>query len=243
MALLKFVVEANIGAGKSSFLSIIRSQKENLISTIYEQTKIHVKIYCEPEPTREWGAYLRQYYSTYSDEDYLRLQLIIYTSLYKREKVLSEKIAASTDKNEVAICFLERDLDSGRNFFFRSELPPKDDHILKVLSWILKSNSWIHREPKNYIYIESDPETCLNRIKSRQTAGDSKIPFSFLVTLNERYQRFFTSRPHVHLMPSDIRTQIHENPASIQSFILPIILGTLRNQNGQQYSKNRGDSK
>ena len=106
----------------------------------------------------------------------------------------------------------------------------------------MKSNSWIHREPKNYIYIESDPETCLNRIKSRQTAGDSKIPFSFLVTLNERYQRFFTSRPHVHLMPSDIRTQIHENPASIQSFILPIILGTLRNADEHRPLKTQGNS-
>ena len=95
MIILKFIVEANIGAGKSSLISTIRTQREDLISALYEKIKIPVKIYCEKEPTREWEPFLKQYYTTYSNEDFLRLQLIIYTSLFNREKLLSEHFTNS----------------------------------------------------------------------------------------------------------------------------------------------------
>ena len=236
MAILKFVLEANIGAGKSSFISTIKAQKEKIISEIYEKTKIPIKIYCENEPTQEWEPYLSDYYDTYSNEDFLRLQLIIYSSLFKREKLLSERIKNSKNKNEVAICFLERDMDSGENFFFTHDLPSKDAEILKEFSQILRSNSWIHRHPKTYIFIESDPVSCLTRIHTRQNSFDSQIKLPFLLSLNERYQKFFASTPHFPLS-SDENTNIHENPSFIQQFILPIILGGLRSQNyGQQYS-------
>lgn len=237
MIILKFIVEANIGAGKSSLISTIRTQREDLISALYEKIKTPVKIYCEKEPTREWEPFLKQYYTTYSNEDFLRLQLIIYTSLFKRENLLSEHFKMSKDKKEIAICFLERDMDSGENFFYQPSIPSKDSQILKEVSHILRSNSWFHKEPKHYIFIDSEPETCLSRIQARQNSSDSQIPLSLLLTLNERYQKFFTNTPHFHLS-SNVRSQIHENSSCMQQFILPIILDLLRKHEYGKYSKN-----
>lgn len=227
MIFLKFIVEGNIGCGKSSLISGINSRRKEIISAIYETSNLPVQIYCVKEPLHEWEMALTQYYSTFSNEDFLRLQLIIYTSLFAREKKLFEELQNS--KERLAICFMERDMNSGENFFINNDLLPfQDSKILTEFSKILTSNSPFHMQgAKKYIFIESDPLTCFSRIATRQTLYDSKIPLAFLESLNYRYQSFFARTKNIPLS-SHVLSNIHKTPPCVQDFIVPIILGALR---------------
>lgn len=68
-----------------------------------------------------------------------------------------------------------------------------------------------------YIYIDTSPEICYERIKTRHQEGDSSIDINYLRTLDTLYKQYTQSHPNVHVIDG------HQSAYSIHNQIISII--------------------
>ena len=177
-------VEGNIGSGKSTLL-------RNIVSGGDELTTL-------PEPIEEWNSYelngktiLELYY-----EDPGKYAALFQNIVVQSKVRLLLKILMSSDTNAVYV--LERSYFSDYHVF--AKMLYAQGHIDSItLEYFKKWMELCHATllnagvKVNVIWVDTDVDTCLSRIQSRQREGESCIEGSYLEAIEHHYREWLGS--------------------------------------------------
>jgi deoxyadenosine/deoxycytidine kinase len=172
-----YTIEGNIGSGKSSLLSVLKSTQHNKYVFI-------------DEPVEEWNditdeegkTILEHFYSDMKKYSF-SFQMMAYISrLVKLKDVLKEH----TDK--IIIC--ERSLFTDRNVFCKMLYEDKNINEIDYKIYNKWFNSFLDDiQIKGVIYVQTDPDICLNRIKIRNRQGEV-IPLEYLKRCHYKHEEW-----------------------------------------------------
>ncbi len=176
---LNLIVEGNIGAGKSTFLSIV---KKNLdLDIIYE-------------PHEQWQSVagehnlLELFYS-----DTKRWAYAFQTYAFVSRVVAQEKAKKEATKT----LLFERSVYSDRYCFAKNCY---EMGTMTALEWSLYKEwfSWLVEThvtpPDGFIYLKASPECCLDRIFKRQREEERNVPLSYIEKLYEKHEEWLINK-------------------------------------------------
>ena len=171
-----FYIEGNIGAGKSTFLTLF---KQYMTKNIPNSTLLL-------EPVERWlntkdssGKHILQYY--YEDQKK-------YGFTFQMNAFISRVHEIQEMKSKgYAVNFVERSVYTDKNVF--TKLNYQNGNIgeieLKVYEdWFRVLTEKFDVRPSGFIYLKTSPETCYQRIKKRSRSGESDIPLEYLEQLD-----------------------------------------------------------
>jgi len=171
-----YLLEGNMGAGKSTILKLIREHLPEL-EVVFE-------------PVNEWHSdnhgesLLSNFYQDQTRWSYTMEKHALITRVYEylkeQEKNSSRKV-------------MERSVYSGYYCF------AKNGYLQGVMSDIewRAYNTWFEflikkncKKPLGFIYLQSTPEICLERMNKRQRAGEDLVPIEYLQQLHTMHEDF-----------------------------------------------------
>jgi deoxyadenosine/deoxycytidine kinase len=168
-----FIVEGNIGAGKSTFLRLI---KEYLpVSIVYEPIDQWQSINGESlldkfyQDTQRWG---------YTFQSYAFITRVIQQEKDKKLNPLLHQV-------------LERSVYSDRYCFAKNCF---EMGTLSDLEWTLYQEwfSWLVEnyttKPSGFIYLQTDPTICFERLQKRARKEEKMVPLSYLESLHAKHE-------------------------------------------------------
>lgn len=175
-------IEGNIGAGKSTFLSIIG---QNLgVQVIYEP---HTK-------WQEIGGdnLLEKFYS-----DTTRWAYTFQTFAFVSRVVQQETISQKSDH---MIHILERSVFSDRYCFAKNCF---EMGTMTALEWKLYQEwfSWLvgmYTKPLHgFIYLKTDPEVCYKRLQKRNRYEEAGVSLDYLTMIHEKHEDWLIRRANI----------------------------------------------
>lgn len=202
-SLKSFIIEGNIGAGKSTFLRLLQDQLpvqivyepldqwqqvaggQNLLDHFYKDTK-------------RW-AYTFQSYA------------FITRVMEQQKKALESKCGTQV---------LERSVYSDRYCFAKNCF---DMGTMSPLEWSLYQEwfDWLIEnyvaKPAGFIYLRTSPEVCFSRLKKRARAEESVIPLSYLKALHERHEEWLVEGKTVGMHLKGVPVLILETDIEFES--------------------------
>lgn len=171
-----FYIEGNIGAGKSTFLTLF---KQYMTKNIQSSNLLL-------EPVERWlntkdstGKHILQYYYEDQKKYGFAFQMNAFISrVHEIEEMKSQGCAVN---------FVERSVYTDKNVF--TTLNYENGNIgeieLKVYEdWFKVLTEKFDVSPSGFIYLKTSPETCYQRIKKRSRSGESDIPLEYLEQLD-----------------------------------------------------------
>jgi len=179
-----FVVDGNIGAGKSTFLKLIK-----------ERLPVHV-IY---EPHTKWQQVisgenlLEKFY-----RDTKRWGYTFQTYAFVTRVMEQEEHARRYSSTPIHI--LERSVFSDR-YCFASAC--HDLGNMSTLEWKLYCEwfSWLVDQyvtlPKGFIYLQTDPNVCYERLLKRNRHEESGVEIEYLKHLHEKHEKWLVRKEGV----------------------------------------------
>lgn len=172
-------IEGNIGSGKSTILSLLKDKYSDNSNVIFVD-----------EPVSEWNSIKDNGKSIlelfYSDKEKFSFTFQILAYITRLRKLL-EVLKDSKDK--VIVC--ERSIYTDKNVFAKMLHQQK---YISDMEW-KTYNYWFDtfKEQTNLdyiIYVKTNPEICLNRIKKRNRTGESDIPLEYLLHCDELHSEW-----------------------------------------------------
>lgn len=169
-----FIIEGNIGAGKSTFLRLIHERLP--VQIVYEphtkwqtvdgQENLLDKFY---QDTKRWGYTFQSY--------------AFVTRVIEQEK--------HAQTNQFDRQLLERSVYSDRYCFAKNCF---EMGTISGLEWSLYKQwfEWLVEnyttKPSGFIYLQSDPTVCYERLKKRGRQEEAAVPLSYLKSLHEKHE-------------------------------------------------------
>lgn len=174
-------LEGNIGAGKSTFLKLVKhylnvdivaeptdkwqggNQEENLLNLFYKDTK-------------RW-AYTFQSYA-------------FITRIQEQET----SIAQNPDK---IVQILERSVYCDRycfakNCYENGTMSPLEWHMYtEWFSWLVEAYT---TKPDGFVYLQTSPEVCLERMKKRNRSEESTVSFDYLQSIHNKHEKWLIQK-------------------------------------------------
>ena len=170
-----FYIEGNIGAGKSTFITLFQKYLE-------EDKNSHLLL----EPVDSWlntkdssGKHILQHY--YEDPKKYGFTFQMNAFISRVHEIEEMK------KLNKKVNFVERSVYTDRNVFtqLNVECGNIDEIQYKVYQrWFKVLSEKFDLKPKGYIYLKTTPEICEERIKKRDRSGESSIPLEYLKKLD-----------------------------------------------------------
>lgn len=169
-------IEANIGAGKSTFLRILQEQWDKLYNVI-------------PEPLEQWkedyggNNILGLFYSDMNRWSYTFQTNAFITRIQKYQN----------DKKDDRVNLTERCVDSDFNLFakmLREDGKINDIEWQYYLNWFNWLSQTFDAKPKGIIYLRCDPKIAYERIHKRQRKEESGIPLEYLERLHNFHENW-----------------------------------------------------
>lgn len=185
-----FVLEGNIGAGKSTFLKII-------------QDRLAVQVVFEPH--EKWQAVggtenlLEKFYQDTSRWAYTFQSFAFIT------RVLEQEEHALRNPHQVQV--LERSVFSDRYCFAKNCY---ERGTMTSLEWKIYQEwfAWLvdrHMpRPHGFIYLYTDPEICYKRLTKRSRSEESSIPLEYLQQLHDKHQDWLIEKNGVAAYLKDL---------------------------------------
>ena len=178
-----FVVEGNIGVGKSTFLNLLA-----------ERLDCHVVF----EPHEKWqdigdsGNLLEKFYSdtprwAYTFQSYAFLS-----------RVLEQEEQVANSQHEVIV--FERSVFSdlhcfAKNCFELGTMTELEWNLYQqCFSWLVGHHVII---PSGFIYLQGEPEVCYNRLKIRNRKEEAEVPLSYLKLLHNKHENWLVNKEDV----------------------------------------------
>jgi deoxyadenosine/deoxycytidine kinase len=166
-------VEGNIGTGKSTFLKQLD----------VEDLKLKYKYDIVYEPVEEWQTIgiLDQFYKDPQRYCYLFQSYCLFSRFRLLKRI---------DKKELKFIFIERSIFSDKNVFANGckQIGQLNDLEYEIYNnWFNHFNS-IHPTDYHHIYLQLDPETCLQRINKRNRGEESGITLDYLQLLHDQHE-------------------------------------------------------
>ena len=170
-------IEGNIGALKTTFLDYIRQHSRDICNMRFLK-----------EPLDEWesfrdgeGKSILQHFYENPSENAFAFQMTAFLSRFS----VMEKVVTNKDTNYIT----ERSLETDRHVF--AEMLYKDGKIREMdfqvyCKW---HEFFASRYPADIIiYIQTSPEVCLTRIRSRGRKGEETITLEYLRECHEYHE-------------------------------------------------------
>lgn len=172
-----FSIQGLIGAGKSTFINILRSKEEKL-EKIFGKPVIFID-----EPVNQWNT------PVYNDNTLSALEVFyankelhgftfqVFAFTTRMEYLLKE----TSNLKKLSICITDRSMLSDKEVFFeylKDKLHPLQVDTYNRFYDIMCSN--FNQTEKAIFYIETTPEECMVRIKERDAKGDRGITPEYL---------------------------------------------------------------
>lgn len=176
-----FIVEGNIGAGKSTFLRLLKEHFN--INIIYE-------------PLDEWQMVgqgeniLEKFYQDTNRWAYTFQTYAFLTRIAKQQKLLTP----------TCINVVERSVYSDRYCFAKNcfELG-----VMTALEWELykKWFEWLVDEydvlPQGFIYLRTDPEIAFSRLKKRDREEENVVGLSYLTSVHDKHEEWLIKKENI----------------------------------------------
>lgn len=171
------IVEGNIGAGKSTFLRIIKKQLN--IPIIFE-------------PVDKWQAVggttdnlLEKFYADTMRWAYTFQSYAFITRIFTLEHALK--------KSPGSLYILERSVFSDRYCFAKNCY---EQGLMSAMEWQLYTEwfSWLTQHvmtnPLGFIYLQADPSICYQRLCKRGRSEESPVSLSYLQQLHTKHEQW-----------------------------------------------------
>ena len=175
-----FIVEGNIGAGKSTFLRLIDEQ-------------LPVQIVYEPLDQWQQAAsgenLLDHFYKDTKRWAYTFQSYAFITRVMQQQKKQQETGAL--------LQVLERSVYSDRYCFAKNCF---EMGTMTPLEWALYQEwfDWLvttyAQRPNGFIYLRTTPEKCFSRLKKRARAEEEIIPLSYLESLHTKHEQWLIDK-------------------------------------------------
>lgn len=178
-----FIVEGNIGAGKSTFLEIIDKY-------------LNVQIVFEPhhkwQQVADGQNLLEKFYT-----DTPRWAYTFQTYAFVTRVMAQEEHAK---RNPYSVQILERSVFSDRHCFARNSY---ELGYMDSLEWQLYQEwfSWLIDnyvvKPSGFIYLRTDPIVCYKRLKKRDRYEESGVSLEYLEQLHNKHESWLIAKDGV----------------------------------------------
>ena len=189
-----YIVEGNVGVGKSSFLNLIKENikeveiltepKENWTNQIFGQSLLG-NFYKNP---KRWAYTIETLAMICRAKDHLEEQ----------------------KKNNPYIV-IERSIYSGHYCF---AINGYNSGYFTKIEWLIY-NKWIDfllhqkcKPPNGFIYLKAEPDICFKRVKKRNRVSEQKITLTYLKEIDKWHEKFLIEK-------KDIANNIKDIPVLI----------------------------
>lgn len=177
------IVEGNIGAGKSTFLSMI---------------KRYLAVQVVPEPHEQWqqvvdGQNLLDMF--YNDTNRWAYTFQTYAFL---TRVMKQQEMALV--NPYPIQILERSVFSDRycfakNLYETGSISPLEWQAYQEwFTWLI--DTYVAK-PDGFIYMQTDPEICFERMKKRNRFEEQAVPLAYLKSLHTKHEKWLCQKEDI----------------------------------------------
>ena len=178
-----YIVEGNIGVGKSTFLDLI-AQHCPEVETIQEPVTQWAQdvsgeslldlFYKNP---KRWAYTIETLAMIYRTRDYAKEQ-----SNPNPKRVMERSVYSGH------YCFAYNDLDSG--YFTKLEW----ELYNKWVTFLLRDQC---RPPMGFIYLQSTPEICYERVIKRQRSSETSLTIDVLNKIHDYHERFLVHKQNI----------------------------------------------
>jgi len=191
-----FILEGNIGAGKSTFLSILKKHLD--LNTIEEPADKWQKV-------GEDGNLLDLYYKdtkrwAYTFQSYAFITRIQSLIEYYNKKITGNNIEISERSVYCdRYCF-------AKNLFELGKMTTLEWQIYKDwFAWLVENYM---PKPKGFIYLRVSPEVCMQRLKKRNRFEESEISLDYLESLHKKHEDWLVYQKDIlkHLIDIPVLT-------------------------------------
>jgi deoxyadenosine/deoxycytidine kinase len=204
-------IEGNIGGGKSTLLSLLKKEYPEFVII--------------DEPVSQWfamkdsnGKSILEYFY----EDKIRWGYTFQNCAFiTRFCSAMEAFSKPVDKDTIFIS--ERGVLTDRYVFAKML---KDTGCLSDIEWTLYTQWFDHFsksiKQSGLVYVNTDANTCMDRIKIRARTGEENIPQDYLTELEKVHQEWITSIPEEEckvLCVSSDPSNIHKIASFALSFL------------------------
>jgi len=193
-------IDGNIGSGKSTVLEKLQKIHNQIVSF---------------EPIQEWELYLENMYK--NNSGYFDFQL----------KVYLDRAFIQTKAN--SIIYMERSPKFTYETFvktYKDKLTQQEYYILEHLYENVdhKYNKNVI-EPVLYIYLQSSPTICYNRIKQRARESEKTIDFNLIQLLHSKHEQCYDNINTKRGLPTFKINTDNKTPDDIAELIINYIQG------------------
>lgn len=177
-----FIVEGNIGAGKSTFLRLIN--KKLPVQIVYEPLNQWEKVNGQSlldkfyEDTKRWGYTFQSY--------------AFVTRVVEQQKQMKN--------NPHPYQILERSVFSDRYCFAKNCF---EMGTISQLEWTLYKEwfEWLvdnyTQKPDGFIYLQTDPQISYQRMEKRARKAEDNVPLSYLESLHQKHEEWLIKKENI----------------------------------------------
>jgi len=164
--MVSITIDGNIGAGKSTILSFLRDMGTYAI---------------HPEPVDEWIPFLVDMYE--NNKDSFEFQV----------KVWTDRCFMPNYSNKIVTC-IERSPHFQWNVFSKAnyENGKLNNRQLNLLETLYHRPSYV---PDFYIYLQSNPSNCMERISKRNRDCEQGISYEYIKRIHELHESAYLALP------------------------------------------------
>lgn len=186
-----FIVEGNIGTGKTTFLKALQR------SLLHVTVTLEAVDYWQNESNGQ--SILQNFYESpqrwaYSMET-IALKIRIQEHIAQQQSILPNVV--------------ERSIYSGYHCFARNSF---EQGFLNQLEWNIY-NEWFNfltakncLPPQGFIYLRADPKLSYDRTIKRKRGAEDSISFDYMQQIHDKHEAFLIDKAHVH--PSILHTPV-----------------------------------
>jgi deoxyadenosine/deoxycytidine kinase len=178
-----YILEGNIGAGKSTFLKLIKERLPHIHTALEPLHNWQSKVYGQSllanfyDNPKRWAFSMETFAMICRVRDHIKEQ-------------------SEPNRNRIA----ERSIYSGHYVFAHNGY---EHGFMTELEWNMY-NEWFNfltskkcKAPLGFIYLYVDPEISLKRLKKRNRIAEKNISFAYLKQIHEHHEKFLIKKDGV----------------------------------------------